>query len=246
MEDHWTTLAGHILTIRWRALPHVSKVEAMRSITAFLLSPVLLSACFAFVRGDDADEGFRPLFDGKSLAGWEGDEKIFRVRDGAIVAGSLAGPVAHNEFLCTKERFGDFELRLKARLVGKGENAGVQFRSERIANHFEVIGYQCDMGLAQGKSIWGALYDESRRKTFLAQGDPEKVARLVKADDWNDLVIRCQGPRVQIWVNRLQTVDYTEPDEKVARTGVIAVQIHGGQPAEASYKDIRIKLLNSN
>jgi hypothetical protein len=191
----------------------------------------------------DPEPGFRPLFDGKSLAGWEGDENVFRVADGAVVAGSLKEKIDHNHFLCTKQRFGDFELRLKARLVGKGENAGVQFRSERIKDHFEVIGYQCDMGMAQGKSIWGALYDESRRKSFLAQGNHEKLAQTVKADDWNDLVIRCEGPHIQIWVNGLQTVDYTEPDDKIIQSGVIALQIHGGQPAEASYKDIRIKEL---
>jgi hypothetical protein len=122
----------------------------------------------------------------------------------------------------------------------------VQFRSERIKDHFEVIGYQCDIGMAGGKSIWGALYDESRRKMFLAQGDAEKLAATVNADDWNDLVIRSEGPRIQIWVNGLATVDYTETDGKVARTGIIGLQIHGGEPAEASYKDIRIKLLGTN
>jgi hypothetical protein len=210
---------------------------------------LLLSTLFAilpsaeFAAGADDEPGFRPLFDGKSLAGWEGDEKVFRVADGAIVGGSLQNKIDHNHFLCTKDRFGDFELRLQAKLVGKGENAGVQFRSERIKDHFEVIGYQCDMGMAAGKSIWGALYDESRRKMFLVQGDHEKLAEKVKADDWNDLVIRCEGPRVQIWVNGLQTVDYRETDEKIARSGIIGLQIHGGQPAEASYRNIRIKKL---
>jgi hypothetical protein len=211
-----------------------------RSLSLLSLFMALVIACGAALAADD-EPGFRPLFDGKSLAGWEGDEKVFRVTDGAIVAGSLAEKIDHNHFLCTKDRFADFELRLQAKLVGKGENAGVQFRSERIPDHFEVIGYQCDMGMAQGKSIWGALYDESRRKRFLVQGDDEKLAEKVKTADWNDLVIRCQGPRVQIWVNGLQTVDYTEPDENVARSGVIALQIHGGQPAEASYRNIRIR-----
>lgn len=192
---------------------------------------------------DEKEAGFRPLFDGKSLAGWEGNAAIFRVENGAVVAGSLQAAIAHNEFLCTKQQFGDFELRLQARLIGKGENAGVQFRSERIANHFEVSGYQCDMGAAAGKSIWGALYDESRRKKFLVQGDADKLAEVVKPDDWNDLVIRCEGPRVQIWVNGLSTVDYTETDATVARRGVIGLQIHGGQPAEASYRNVRLKEL---
>jgi hypothetical protein len=190
-----------------------------------------------------ADEGFAPLFDGKTLAGWEGNDKMFRVEDGAVVAGSLKEKIPHNDFLCTKEEFGDFELRLEARLVGKGDNAGVQFRSQRVPNHFEVSGYQCDIGQMQGKPIWGWLYDESRRKKFLVEGGGEKLAEVVKPEDWNELVIRCQGPRVQIWVNGVQTVDYTEREKDIAAKGLIGLQIHGGEPAEASYRQIRIKKL---
>lgn len=203
----------------------------------------LLIACSAIAALRADDSGFVALFDGQSLAGWEGNEEIFRVQDGAIVAGSQSEKVAHNEFLASKEEFGDFELRLKARLVGKGQNAGVQFRSQRIADHFEMIGYQCDMGTMQEKPIWGALYDESRRRKFLAEPDAEKLSAVLKGDDWNDLVIRCEGPRVQIWVNGLQTVDYTEMVGEISRTGRFGLQIHGGEPAEAAYKDIRVKRL---
>ncbi len=52
-----------------------------------------------------------------------------------------------NEFLCTKKTYGNFELRLEAKLVGKGDNAGIQFRTRRIPNHHEVSGYQADMGM---------------------------------------------------------------------------------------------------
>ena len=209
------------------------------------MRPALLT-CLLLAHGMSAaraEEGFTRLFDGKSLVGWEGNEKAFRVADGAIVAGSLTEKIPHNDFLCTKEEFGDFELRLEARLVGKGDNAGVQFRSQRVPNHFEVSGYQCDIGQMQGKPIWGWLYDESRRKKFLVQADDPKLTQSVKQDDWNELVIRCQGPRVQIWVNGTQTVDYTEKDKGIAASGIIGLQIHGGEPAEASYRHIRIKQL---
>lgn len=191
----------------------------------------------------DEEPGFTPLFDGKTLAGWEGNEKVFRVQDGAIVAGSQQDRIAHNEFLASKDEFGDFELRLKARLVGKGQNAGVQFRSQRLENHFEMIGYQCDIGTMRSASIWGALYDESRRRRFLVEPDQAKLKAALKPDDWNDLVIRCEGPRVQIWVNGAPTVDYSEPDDTIARRGRLGLQIHGGEPAEAAYKDIRLKRL---
>ncbi|HJN11062.1 MAG TPA: DUF1080 domain-containing protein [Pirellulaceae bacterium] len=192
------------------------------------------------------EQGFVPLFNGASLAGWEGNLNIFRVENRAVVAGSKDKPVANNEFLCTKKQFGDFELRLKAKLVGQGKNAGIQFRSKRIPNHHEVIGYQCDMGISGADHvIWGALYDESRRRKFLAEGDQKKLTAALKADDWNDFVIRCEGPRIQIWLNGYQAVDYTEAED-VPRIGVIALQIHGGKPAVASYKDIRIKELPAN
>lgn len=208
-----------------------------------MISIGLLCGLLAATAMGEEDEGFMPLFDGKTLAGWEGSEKMFRVEDGAVVAGSLKEKIPHNEFLCTKEKFGDFELRLEAKLVGQGDNAGVQFRSRRVPDHHEVSGYQCDIGEAGGKPIWGFLYDESRRNKFLVEYRDPKLEQSLKADGFNELVIRCQGPRVQLWVNGIQTVDYTEADEGIARDGVIGLQIHGGAPAEASYRNIRIKKL---
>jgi hypothetical protein len=186
-----------------------------------------------------ADDGFEPLFDGKSLEGWEGDLAIFRVADGAIVGGTLSERVKRNEFLCTQQDFGDFELRLQFKILGKGANAGVQFRSRRIPNHHEVRGYQADLG----DGWWGSLYDESRRNKILKSADPAVVKAALKRDAWNDYTIRCQGPRIQLWINDQQTVDYTEPDAAIEQTGLIGLQIHGGPPSEAWYKDIRIKKL---
>ena len=125
-----------------------------------LLSLLVFAVCPRLGFGEDppeAEKGFTPLFDGKTLAGWEGNKEVFRIEDGAIVAGNLKQPIPQNEFLCTEKSYGDFELRLKAKLVGEGNNAGVQFRSKRIPNHHEVIGYQCDMGEAFGRNVWGAL-----------------------------------------------------------------------------------------
>jgi len=187
-----------------------------------------------------ADEaGFEPLFTGSNLDGWEGNSQIFRFEDGAIVGGTLKAPIARNEFLCTKQDFGDFELRLKFKVLGAGANAGVQFRSRRIPNHHEVKGYQADLG----DGWWGSLYDESRRNKILSAADAKVVDRVLKRGEWNDYTIRCQGPRVQLWINDQQTVDYTDPDAGIEQTGLIGLQIHGGKPSEAWYKDIRIKKL---
>ncbi|MCX5646199.1 MAG: DUF1080 domain-containing protein [Phycisphaerae bacterium] len=184
------------------------------------------------------------LFDGKTLDGWEGSPDFFHVQDGAIVGGTLGKPTPRNEFLSTKKAYGDFELRLKVKLLGdpKAANAGVQIRSRRIPNHNEMIGYQADMG----QQYWGCLYDESRRNKVLAQADPEKLRNVLKAGDWNEYVIRCVGPRIQLWLNGVQTVDYTEADKSIEQTGLIGVQIHAGPPAEAWYKEITIRTIGTS
>lgn len=161
------------------------------------------------------------------------------MQDGAIVGGSLDGPVARNEFLCLEGDWADFELRLKFKLLGAGANAGVQIRSRRIPDHHEMIGYQADLG----DGWWGCLYDESRRGTVLAGPPEDQRSALVRRDAWNDYRIRRQGRRIQLWINGTQTVDYTEPDTELEQTGLIGLQIHGGPPSEAWYKDIRIRRL---
>lgn len=190
-----------------------------------------------------ADEGFTPLFDGGSLNGWNGDPAWFRIEEQAIVAGALDKPIPHNVFLCTDEDYGDFELRLEVKLIGEGNNAGVQFRTAKIPGSHEVSGYQADVGSAGGRPVWGSLYDESRRRKMLVLADAEAVRKVLRPDDWNRMRIRCEGPRIQIWLNDLQTVDYTEMDKGIERSGVIALQIHGGAPAEASYRKLRLKKL---
>jgi hypothetical protein len=177
------------------------------------------------------------IFDGKTFEGWEGDLKIFRIEDGAIVGGSLKNKIARNEFLCTRKTYGDFELRLKVKLLGgDAANAGVQFRTKRIPNNYEVSGYQADMGTGW----WGALYDESRRNKVLTGPDQAKMKEVVKNGEWNDYVIRAEGKRIQLWINGVQTVDYIEEDPKIETTGVVCPQIHAGPPSEAWYKDVTI------
>jgi Domain of Unknown Function (DUF1080) len=189
------------------------------------------------------EEGFRALFDGKSFQEeWEGNSEWFRVEDGAIVAGSLEKPIPHNEFLCTKKRFENFELRLEVKLRGQGNNAGVQFRTERIPNNTEVSGYQADIGNAFKRSVWGALYDESRRKKMLAEGPAESVAKWTKEGEWNELFVVANDSNIKIFLNGNPTIDYVEEDPMIAKTGIIGLQIHSGPPTEALYRNIRIKV----
>jgi hypothetical protein len=183
----------------------------------------------------------KSLFDGKTLTGWEGDEKTWRVEDGAIVGGSLDVVVPRNEFLCTSKTYGDFELKLKFKLLGDKDkaNAGVQFRTKRIPKHHEVIGYQADIG----KGYWGALYDESRRAKVLAGPKAEDAEKLIKADDWNEYTIRAQGQWIQLWLNGTKTVNFIEKDAKIEAIGIIGLQVHGGAKSKVLYKDITLEEL---
>jgi len=204
----------------------------MRSLS--LLALLVVSLAFG------ADTKPVPLFDGKTFTGWEGDTKnTWKVEDGLIVAGSLDTVVPRNEFLCTTKTYENFELKVTFKLTGDKAkaNAGIQFRTKRIPNHHEVSGYQADVG----QDYWGALYDESRRKMVLAK--PAKDVKLVKHDDWNEYTVRCQGPSIKLWLNGTLTVDYTEEDEKIERSGVIGLQVHGGAKVKVYYKSVTIEEL---
>jgi hypothetical protein len=100
-----------------------------------------------------------------------------------------------------------------------------------------VVGYQADAAAG----YWGGIYDESRRAKFLGERvKPEILARALKPGDWNDYRIRCEGPRIRLWLNDLPTTDFTEDDPSIPQSGHLAVQIHAGPPAEASYRKLEL------
>jgi hypothetical protein len=202
---------------------------------------IIITVCLLSLAGSGRIKTDR-LFDGKSFNGWEGNMSVFRIEEGAIVAGSMKSSLKRNEFLCTTKEFSDFELRVKFKLLGDPQwaNAGVQFRSRRIPESNEVKGYQADMG----QKYWGALYDEGRRWKVLAAPNPEDMSRIIKPDDWNEYVIRAEGKHIRLTLNGHQTVDYTESDETIEQNGCVCVQIHSGPASEAWYKDIAIEPLS--
>lgn len=185
-----------------------------------------------------ADPSGAALFDGQTFTGWEGNQGVFRIEDGALVGGSLKANVVRNEYLCTTRTYRNFELRLKFKLLGENVNGGVQFRSERRPNSNEMLGYQADMG----QHYWGCLYDERRHK-LLAGPTKEEQQKLMHPNDWNTYVIRAEGLHIQLWLNGQKTVDYTEPDASIPQAGVFGVQIHKGPASEAWYKDLQLQEL---
>lgn len=195
-----------------------------------------LAAAFAAAACAGEDEkGFVPLFNGKDLTGWEGDKKLWIVEDGMLI-GRSAG-IRHNDFLATKKTFGDFILRFDIRLVNGVGNSGVQFRSKRVPGSHEVSGYQADVG----GGWWGVLYDEARRNRPLARPTPEARNKALKPKGWNRYEVRAIGNRIITLINGVKMIDYTETDPKIARSGIIAPQIHSGGPMEVQFRNIRIK-----
>lgn len=177
------------------------------------------------------------LFDGENLEHWEGNLGIWRIENGAIVGGSLENPVQHNDFLCTKDQFGDFELRLQVKLSDPDANAGIQFRSQREPGTPAVRGYQADMG----QKYWGCLYDEHRRNEILVNADQGAVRKILDLSGWNEYTILCDGGRIQLWMNGHLTADYAELDDAIPRDGIIGLQIHSGPPSQAYYRNIVLR-----
>lgn len=201
---------------------------------AAVLVAVLAAAATADELKPAGEEGFVPLFNGKDLTGWEGNRDLWTVRDRMIVGRSPG--IGQNEFLATKEKYGDFELRLEFRLHGGTGNSGVQFRSKRVPRSSAVRGYQADIG----ENYWGSLYDEHRRNKVLDQAPPA-LERVLKKDGWNTYGIRAEGDHVVLEINGLTTVDYREKDGSIARSGIIALQIHSGPAMRIDFRNIRLR-----
>jgi uncharacterized protein (TIGR03067 family) len=229
---------------------------------------ILLAAQSLWAAGVEA--GFRSLFNGRDLTGWNGNPALWSVKDGAITGVTTADPkLTHNTFLVwTEGTTADFELRLSYRIVNG--NSGIQFRSKVMEQGtFGPIvgGYQAD--IEAGKTYSGILYEERGRGILALRGekvvlkpdtaDPKKLRKEVvgslgksediqakiKKEDWNDYVIIAQGNHLQQFINGVQTVDVTDEQEAAAaKSGVLALQIHVGPPMTVQFKDIRIKELS--
>ncbi len=127
-----------------------------------------------------ADSGFKPLFNGKDLSGWEGNPTFWSVRNGVITGQTTPEKVtAGNTFLVYKDaQPANFELVLSFRLTAQnGENranSGVQYRSKvEDPAKFVVAGYQADID-STGKYA-GMLYEEKGRGILMGPGEKIKV-----------------------------------------------------------------------
>lgn len=151
--------------------------------------------------------------------------------NGEIVGKTKTGLKANNFAKSTMD-LKDFKLTLKTKLTPNTENSGIQFRSVGIEKG-EMRGPQADMG----KGWWGKLYEESGRGLLVKDGGEKHV----KEGEWNEYAIEAIGPKVKMWINGNLVCDYE--DDKLAKRGVIAVQVHSGGPMEVRFKDIKLEVI---
>ena len=188
----------------------------------------------------DAD-GWITLFNGKDLTGWNGDPKVWRVKDGYI-SGKIDKLVGGNTFLIYKKPFADYVLEMDIMLVGRRGNSGIQYRSkhsERGSNKWVVKGYQADFA----NGLWGKLYEEGGRGK-LAWKYKDKAPKIKANDEWNRYRITASGSKLKQELNGTVTVELDDKDPaKSSKEGVIALQYHQPGGFEVRFRNIRIKLL---
>ena len=134
----------------------------MKFLPLFALAATAAAALIGCRSVREADAGFKPLFDGKTLEGWDGLAGYWSVHDGAITGiTTKERPLSHNTFLVyTNGTVDNFELRLKYRIANG--NSGIQYRSQVLdPAKFIVGGYQADF--EAGKTYSGILYEERGR-----------------------------------------------------------------------------------
>ena len=214
-------------------------------LSLLLLSPAL------------AQDGFKPLFNGKDLSGWDGNPELWKVVNGEIV-GTTTGPeqLAYNQFLIWRGgKVKNFEL--KAKIRQKGNNTGIQYRSKELPENgkWSIGGYQCDIHPAHPNNAM--VYEERGRGIIVQNGqgvviDPEAKRWLasehepVKVDiaEWHEYTVIAQGNHLIHKIDGQVTIDLIDFElAKRSLEGLIAFQIHRGPAMKVQIKDVMLKEL---
>ena len=210
----------------------------------FLVAAAMLAAAIGTTTAQD---GWRPLFNGKTLDGWVmlNGTAPFTVADGAIVGTTVAA--SPNSFLGTKEQFGDFILEYEAKLDAP-MNSGVQIRglSSPSIQNGRVHGYQIEIDPSD-RAWTGGLYDEARRGWLHPVHGQEAARKAFRMGEWNRFRVEAIGTSIRSWVNGVPVANVV--DDLTAK-GFIALQVHsiGNDAAKAGqtvrFRNIRIMTQN--
>ena len=224
----------------------------------------LVSAFAGQALAADAGKGFKSIFDGKTLKGWNGDPKFWSVQDGAITGKTTKeNPTKGNTFIIWEGKTGNFDLRLDYKIIGG--NSGIQYRSFKAdgPDEWRIGGYQADFeagdtfsGICYGERFRGILSLRGK-KTILTVGDDGKlkkevedfakdadIAKAIKKEDWNSYRIVARNFNLTHYINGVKTTQFIDRDRKTRRAeGLLALQLHAGPPMNVQFKNIRIKEL---
>jgi hypothetical protein len=232
----------------------------MKRFSPRILFSVLLGAA-ASVLAADAD--FNPIFNGRDLTGWDGDPRLWSIKEG-VLRGETALPdrmTKGNTFLIWRAgTVKDFDLKIKFRI--QNGNSGVQYRSKEVGK-WVVKGYQAEVENKQGKV--GFLYEEKGRKYLANVGEKVEVGedgkpkvvgslgdkkkdfidrRYYKAKEWNEYQITARGNHIEHRLNGFKTIELDDNDPKGrSLEGLLALQIHAGPPMVVEFKEILLKNL---
>ena len=192
----------------------------------------------------DDQTGFQPIFDGKTLTGWDGDPAFWKVVDGALVGQSTAeNAVTENTFIIWRGgEPRDFELKVQFRM--SATNSGIQIRSvhipagtqagnQTVQGKWVMKGYQADMDF--GNQYTGQIYEE-RGRGFLAmrgqavyvpdgegarpqvignlQQSPDELKAVIKQNDWNQVHLIARGNIITQILNGAVTSLVVDDDTK--------------------------------
>lgn len=207
----------------------------MQPFARILIVPVSLSLALALVNPLAAAEPqgkWKPLMDGKTLAGWH------KVGDGAwtVEDGAFVGR-AHKEkrygLLFSDAQFKDFTVRLKFKsLTG---DSGFYIRTI-FKEPDQAHGLQVQVGPAGTGT--GGIY-ESYGRAWIVRPTVELEKKLLKTDDWNEMIIDAHGGDIVVTLNGTKTADIK--DDRGRPEGHFALQMHAGCEMTVWYKDIEIR-----
>jgi hypothetical protein len=214
----------------------------------------------------DDNTGFVPIFDGKTLAGWDGDPTFWRVENGEIVGETTPQKVVKlNNFLIWRGgTVRDFELKVEFRL--NGTNSGVQYRSVEMPEIAKWVlkGYQADMDF--NNDVTGNLHEERGRKpghvvlaprgqvvrltdgpkykTLATIGDNTLLRGVMNVNGWNRYHIIGRGPvMIQILNGQLISAAIDEDSKNFVPEGLVGFQMHQGPPFKIEYRNILYRKL---
>ncbi len=204
------------------------------------------------------EEGFKPIFNGTDLTGWDGDPEVWSIKDGAITGSTHKKRIKKNTFIIWRQgKLDDFILRLQYKMVGG--NSGIQYRSKESPG-WVVGGYQADF--EAGKKYSGILYEErgrgilalrgqkveiqanGKKKVVGSVGNSDEIQASIKHEDWNDYEIIARGNELIHKINgKVTSHTIDNQKEKRSMQGILAFQAHVGPPMTVQFKNVRLKRL---